>query len=236
MKVRYREAKDIRDCIIDFSESRFSADEIIKQIAQRINDNQAILIITLENFELHEKGMHALRQAILGHRSLRTLVLDNVTLCSYPADTNDEYFFPPDLDNAVLSLCAILRDARLTHIEINNLNFRDRTQRHFEHFDMVDPVTMRDLLTQEKEPYYIKEITFGLKHNPHLLQLIFTTVDVDVEQQVKEIEDIIKRRQAAEHLNEILQGTHAAVEAYLMPEIFKFVALHAWLRSKQIKW
>lgn len=235
MKVRYREGKDIRDLILDFSESRFSYDEIVKQLAQRIHDNQAMQFLVIENCELHEKGAHALRQAILGHKSLRHIVFNNLLLCSYPASTDDEYFFPKDLDNTVEHLCAILRDARLNTIELIDLNFRDRTQRQYQHFDMVDPSVMRDLLLQEKAPLYLKEITYSLNHNPHLTKINFSTVDSDVTSMVKEIEENIKKRQAAERLNEVFQGTHAAVEAYLMPEIFKFVALHAWIQSRKRK-
>src|SRR5579864_1307937 len=114
MKVRYREGKEIRDTVVDYSESHFSADEIVKQIAQRLRDNQAIHTIAIENFELYEKGANALRHAVLGHKALRNLSLTGMRICSYPACTNDEYYFPKDLDNAVEHLCAILRDGRLT--------------------------------------------------------------------------------------------------------------------------
>lgn len=228
MKVRYKEAKNIRDVVLDFTESRFSLDEMMKQVAQRLSDNQAIYFVAIENAEINEKGAHALRNAVLGHKSLRHFALLDLKICSYPVASDDEYFFPNDLDSAVQHMCSIFRDARLERLDIINLDFYDRTQRRFEHFDMVDPAVMRDLLTQEKEPFYIKEIIYSLKHNPHLKNLYLSITDADMTNEVKEIEADIKKRQSAEQLNSILQGTHAAVETHLWPEIFKFVALSAW--------
>ncbi len=231
MKVRYKESKDIRDIVLDFTESRFSADEIVKQVAQRLHDNQGIHSLVIENIALYEKGAHALRHAILGHKSLRSFAILDAHLYSYPVTTDDEYFFPLDLDKTVEHLCAILRDARLHQIKITDLDFHDQTQRHFQHYDMVDPVSMRDLLTQEKEPFYIQEVLYALNHNPHIHDVELTTVDLDVAQQVEEIKEAIKKRQAAEKLNAVFQGTHAAVETHFMPEIFKLTALWAWMNK-----
>lgn len=230
MKVRYREIKELRDTVLDLTESQFSADELVKQVAQKLRDNQAICFLSIENFDLYEKGASALRHAILGHKSLRLLSLINIRICSYPVCSDDEYFFPIDMDVAIEHLSAILRDGRLHHIEIINIDFHDRTERHFEHFDMVDPSVMRDLLLQEKEPFYIKEILYNLRHNPHLLKLNFTAVDIDLSHEVKQIEDDIQLRHTAEDINRILQGTHASAETYLMPEIFKVFTTWSWIR------
>lgn len=235
MKVRYRESKDLHDTVLDYSESQFTPDELVKQIAQRLRDNQSMYSLSIEDFQLYEKGANALRHAILGHKSLRYLSLLNVLVCSYPVDTDDEYFFPKDLDNAVDHLCAILRDARLHSIKITRLEFRDRTNHHYEHFDMVDPTVMRDILLQEKQPYYIKEISHSLNHNPHLLALTLSMVDLDVAPMVKEIEANIKMRHTAEKINEVLQGTHATVETHMFPEIFKYLTTLAWWRGKMKK-
>jgi hypothetical protein len=231
MKVYYKEGKDIRDIVLDFSDSQFSADELIKQIAQRIRDNQAIHSLMIENAEFNDKGMNAFRHALLGHQALRKLSLKNILISSYPFSTHDEYFFPQDLDNAVEHLCAILRDARLNEIEITHLTFRDRTEHHYEHFDMVDPAVMRDLLLQEKQPYYVSEIANSLCHNPHLLTLILSIVECDTDKIVSEVEAVIKKRQSAECLNEILQGTHATAETHLPTEIFKFFTAIAWINN-----
>lgn len=233
MKVRYRETKGFRDTVLDFTESQFSADELIKQISQRLRDNQSIRFLSIENFDLYEKGASVLRHAILGHASLRFLSLINMRICSYPVSTDDEYFFPKDMDAATQHLFAILRDARINQLEIIDINFYDRTQRHFEHFDMVDPSVMRDLLLQEKEPFYIKEIFYNLLHNPHLLKVSLSAVDFDLSSEVKIIEDDIKRRHSADYINHILEGTHAAAETFLMPEIFKFFTTWQWIKKSK---
>lgn len=198
MKVCYRESKDIRDTVFDYSESQFSPDEIIKQIVQRLRDNQLISFFYIENFDLYEKGAYALSQAILEHQSLRYLSFNNMRLCSYPVRTNDEYFFPEDLDLAVKHLCEIIRKGNLWSIQIINLDFYDRTEHHYEHVDMVEPTVMRDILLQEKQPYYFKEILDSFNHNPNLLHINFSTVDVDMTHAVKEIEENIKKRHNAE--------------------------------------
>jgi hypothetical protein len=228
MRVRYREGAGIRDVILDFTESRFSADEMVKQVAQRLHDNQEIHTLILQNAEIYEKGMNALRHAVLGHRSLRQLSFQDLHICSYPVSTDDEYFFPLDMDATVMHLCALLQDGCLNYIELMNLEFHDRTNRHFQHFDMVEPSSMRDLLSEEKEPFYIKEIIRSLNHNPHLSGLFFSTRDTDVSHFVKEIEANIRKRRMASQMNAIFQGTHAAIDAQHIPEIIKFMAIGAW--------
>jgi hypothetical protein len=230
MRIRYREEKELHDIVLDFTDSRFSPDELIKQIAQRLRDNQTIHTLVIENAELYEKGADALCQAVLTHKALRNLYLHRALFCSYAVCGDDDYF-PADLDAAVEHISAMLRQANLHCIELTDIDFHDRTERKYEHFDMVDPTVMRDLLMQ-KEPFYIKQIENSLIHNPHLYTVKFSVVDVDVKQDVKEIEQDIKKRHTAEQINAVLQGTHAAIETYMMPEIFKAFAMGVWVGSR----
>lgn len=235
MLARLKGDKDIAEMVLDYTVSQFSSDEIIKQIALRLHDNPMIHTLIIENAELYEKGAVALRQAVLGHPSLRQLSLYNLKICSYYITVSEEisdYFFPKDLDQAVAQVCAILRDARLNTIEMTELNFIDRTERHFQHVDMVEPAQMRDLVLQEKQPEYITQIAESLNHNPHLYCINLSIDDVDVNEFVEEIEKNIRRRHASEELNLVLEGTHAAIETRLIPEIFKFYALRLWWQGK----
>jgi hypothetical protein len=229
MKIYYRRVKDTADTILNYE--HLSADEFIKQAAQCLHDDQTISSLRIENVELYEHGANALRHAILGHKSLRKLTLKNICICSYSACSDDEYYFPKDLDNTVEQLCALLRDGRLTEIELNELNFRDRTEHRYEHFDMVDPATMRDILLQEKAPFYAKKLIESLLHNPHLYRLTFSIIDMDVSHAVNEIEMNIKRRHSAEQINAMLQGTYAASESVIMPEIYKFFTTWVWMNN-----
>lgn len=235
MKACLKGDRHTPEIILDFAGSGFSADEIIKQIATRIHENSMIHTLIIENAVLSEKGASALRQAVLGHRTLRTLALLKLTISSYRkvvSGPEADYYFPKDLDATVDQLSAILRDARLHTIELTEVNFVDNTERHFEHIDMVDPVSMRDILLQEKEPFYIKEIAASLNHNPHLYRLNFSMAGVDVNELVEEIEQNIRRRHASEELNQVLEGTHAAIETHWFPEIFKIFAWKLWWHSQ----
>ena len=235
MKVRYRVEKEIRDTVLDYSESSFSSDELFKQLALRLHDNQSISFLYVEDFDLYEVGANVLRQSILGHKSLRSLTLQNMRVCSYPITTDDEYYFPKDLDKAVASLAAVLRDGRLKTIQIENIDFFDRTVRHFEHFDMVDPAVMRGILQEEKEPAYIREIAYSLMHNPHLYKIKLTAKNLDLSQTEKLIEEDIRFRHKSEHINAYLQGTHASAETGFLPSVFKFVTAWSWMKSKFTK-
>lgn len=126
MKARLKGDKATPEIILDYAGSNFSADEVIKQIATKLHDNHTIHTLIIEHAQLFEKGTQALRQAVLGHPSLRKLVLYELTFYSYPKMLTDvveaDYFFPTDLDAAVQHFCAILRDARLETIEITELS------------------------------------------------------------------------------------------------------------------
>lgn len=234
MKARYRESHALRDTVLDYSDSQFSADELLKQIAQCLRDNQKIQMLTIENAILDEASADALCQAVLKHHSLKALSLQGLKICSHATCAAEEYF-PEDLDRAVGHLCAMLRASNLNHIELLDVDFLDLTERKYEHFDMVDPSVMRDLLTQEKEPFYIKQILDSLKHNPHLLIAHFTAVDVDLTQTMEKLNEEIKKRQSAENINAVLQGTHASIETYLLPEMFKAFAMGVWFGSRMKK-
>lgn len=234
MRAHLKGEKQTPDIVLDFASSQFSADEIIKQIALRLHDHPFIHTLVIENAEIYEKGALALRQAILGHKSLRTLALLNLKICSYyvsvPEELSDEYF-PKDLDLAVEHLAAILRDGRLQTVEVTRLQFVDRSERHFEHFDMVEPALMRDLVLQEKGPFYVKEITDSLNHNPHLCRINLSIDDVDVHDIIEEIEKNIRRRHAAEEINNVLRGTHASLETENMHDFLKLFAWRWWLQQ-----
>lgn len=230
MKVYYLDDKAAESHELDFSDHPDADDEAIREVADLLHNNQKIHTLTIDHCELREQGVRTLRHAVLGHKSLRNLCLTQLRMGSYPCSTYDEYYFPESLDYAVDQLCAILRDARLNFIEITDLKFLDHTIRKYEHIDMVDPVSMRDILTQEKEPYYFKEIMDSLKANFHLHRVHLTAMDRDMSGDERALQINIRRQHQSEDVNEILQGTHAAAESHLMPEIYKFLALHAWVK------
>ncbi len=211
MCIRYQCHGNVRETVLNVEDSGFSADEIVKQFSQALHSNQGIHTVIIENMEFEEHGMTALCHAVLGHRSLRHLSLLGVRCASYLKTTGDEYYFPLDLDKVVENLCAILRDGKLYSLQIKDLEFIDRTQRTYEHFDMVDPATMRDLLLQEKQPFYIKEMTEALEHNPYLKSIEISIVDTDMKKVLQEIRWTIEHRLASEQINKVFQGTHAAM-------------------------
>lgn len=234
MKIQYHKKNEKTASIFDYTDSSFSPDELARQVAEHLRDHQMIDSLFLSDIDLYEKGAFALRQVILNHASLRKLHFSNLRICSYSSVTEDEYYFPPDLDRAVQHLCAILQKGHLTHIEMIRLSFHDKTHRQYEHFDMVEPATMRDLLLEEKCPFYLKEIANSLYHNVHLLELNFSMVDTDVSEIVKKIKDNIEKREHAAQLNAFIQGTHSASGTYLNPDIFKAFTLWWWLQQKKL--
>lgn len=90
---------------------------------------------------------------------------------------------------------------------------------------------MRDILLEEKQPFYLAEIAGSLNHNPHLRHLIFSMDDVDVNDLVDDIEHNIRRRHASEELNQVLEGTHAAIETHWFPEMFRIFAWNLWQQN-----
>jgi len=199
MKISYRKNNAIQDTVMNLTGGYLSTDELIQKVTCCLHDNQTIHTLSIENFDLYEKGADALLHAILHHKTLKNLSLINVRICSYPACSKDEDFFPQDLDRAVEHLEMILRDGKLENIMIKNLAFHDSTQRSFEHFDMVDPTVMRDILTQEKEPVYLKELLNSLTQNSHLRKLSLTTADLDVSKQVNLLRKHIRKLHRLAH-------------------------------------
>jgi hypothetical protein len=230
MKAYYLDDKTSESRELDLSAYADADDEAMHKIANLLRNNQNIHTLTIDKCELRDHGALVLRNAILTHKSLRNLCLTHLRMGSYPACTDDEYFFPESLDAAVNHLCAILREAELNFVEITQLHFIDRTQRRYQYIEMVEPASMRDLLTQEKQPYYFKEILANLRANLHLHRVHITAVDKDMYAEEQALQRHIKQQHQSENVNEILQGTHASAEASLMPEIYKFLALSAWAK------